>query len=89
MRRANDMQCQENIEQHLAAVGCHVTWMSDGEVAALRARKEIFDAAVLVSTGKNMGLAENCLSGIGVAGHTCAFAEKVSSPISRLHRSTT
>ena len=42
--------------------GCNITRVSDGGVAISRAAAESFDAAILVSTGRQMGLAETAFS---------------------------
>lgn len=49
--------CNE-VEECLLAKGCRVIKVKDGEAAVARAEREIFDAAVLVATGKRMDLAE-------------------------------
>ena len=49
--------CNE-VEECLLAAGCRVIKVKDGEAAVARVEREIFDAAVLVATGKRMDLAE-------------------------------
>jgi DNA-binding response OmpR family regulator len=48
----------ETVEKSLARAGCFVARVGDGDSALDKIRREIFDAAVLVSTGEAMDLAE-------------------------------
>jgi DNA-binding NtrC family response regulator len=49
---------RNEVEECLLAAGCRVIKVKDGETAIARVEREIFDAAVLVATGKRMDLAE-------------------------------
>ncbi|HXV80833.1 MAG TPA: hypothetical protein VEG60_13220 [Candidatus Binatia bacterium] len=53
--------CDE-VEQFLLSAGRRVVKLNSGEAAISRAQRENFDAAVLVSTGKAMDLAETVLN---------------------------
>ena len=49
---------RKDVERRLKAAGCAVLTVNDGVGAITRARREMFDAAVLVSTGDAMDLME-------------------------------
>lgn len=51
-------EASDEVEKCLLATGCWVITVKDGKAAVSRAEREIFDATVLVSTGKEMDLAE-------------------------------
>jgi hypothetical protein len=53
--------CNE-VEECLVAAGCWVVRVESGQAAVSQAQREIFGAAVLVSTGKEMDLAETAFN---------------------------
>jgi hypothetical protein len=53
--------CDE-VEKALASAGCLVIIARDGGTAISQARSQLFDAAVLVSTGREMDLAATALN---------------------------
>jgi hypothetical protein len=50
------------VEEYLLAAGCWVTKTKSGRAAVLRVKREDFDAALLISTGKDMDLAETAFT---------------------------
>jgi CheY-like chemotaxis protein len=52
----------KELEEHLLAAGCWVTKAKNGRAALLRAKRQDFDAALLISTEKDMDLAETALT---------------------------
>lgn len=52
----------DDVEKDLTEAGYKVFRVGDGGTAIFRARKELFDCAVLVSTGDEMDLAETALN---------------------------
>jgi hypothetical protein len=63
--RRNLLVCSKTfdaVEKALANAGCMVVIARDGGTAISQARAELFDAAVLVSTGREMDLAATALN---------------------------
>ena len=68
--------CDE-VEKCLLAAGYWVVKVGDGQAAVSRAQRELFDVAVVVSTGKTMDLAETIfnLSDINSSMHIVIVAD--------------
>jgi hypothetical protein len=50
------------VEEYLLSAGCWITKTKSGRAAVLQAKRENFGAIVLVSTGKDMDLAETAFN---------------------------
>ncbi len=55
-------EAAEGVENCLVAAGCNVVRVADGTEAVSRILTEMFDAAIIVSTGKKMDPAETVLN---------------------------
>jgi len=53
--------CSE-LQERLVRAGCFITKANNGAEAILRAKHELIDTALLVSTGKEMDIAETALN---------------------------
>lgn len=52
----------DDVQENLASAGCNIATVVDGRGAVSRATREFFDVALVVSTGRDMDLAETVLN---------------------------
>lgn len=69
----------DDVRKSLEKSGCSIATVTDGKGAVARATREFFDVAVLLSTGREMDLAETVLNLRDISGsmHIVVIADRV------------